>query len=404
MSFAKFAQVALLLLVGLAEVKSLSAQTFTVLYTFTGGTDGGFPNGGLIQDSAGNLYGTTGYGGRFKNGTIFKLNHNGRFKVLHSFGAGGAGGATPSAGLARDSAGTLYGVTAAGGASNQGTVFKLPKRGKFTLLYSFSGGLDGSTPAAPLIFDPAGNLYGTTYLGGSPNCNAYRYTDCGTVFELNTTGHEKVLHRFSSQRKNGDFPSGGLLRGATGNLYGTTYLGGPVGYGTVFKLDPTGHETILHAFQNSDGALPTSGLIQDAAGNLYGTTASGNGFFGAIFKLDPQSNETVLHAFTDVNDGTVPIGNLIMDSAGNFYGTTYAGGKNNGTGCYGGEGCGVVFKLDPSGQETMLYSFGGGTDGWSPRGGLVMDAAGNLYGTTGLGGTHSNVCPGGCGVVFKIAP
>src|ERR1700676_836375 len=120
--------------------------------------------------------------------------------------------------------------------------FKLPKKGKFSVLYSFSGGLDGSTPAAPLIFDPAGNLYGTTYLGGSPNCNAYRYTDCGTVFELTTTGHEKVLHRFSSQRKNGDFPSAGLLRDAAGNLNSTTYVGGPGGAGTVFELDPAGHE------------------------------------------------------------------------------------------------------------------------------------------------------------------
>jgi uncharacterized repeat protein (TIGR03803 family) len=403
MSFAKFTQAALLLTVGLATIPSGSAQTYTVLHTFTGGTDGGFPNGGLIQDSDGNLYGTTGYGGSFNNGTVFKLNHNGRFKVLHSFGAGGAGGANPSAGLARDSAGTLYGVTAAGGTSNQGTVFKLPKKGKFSVLYSFSGGLDGSTPAAPLIFDPAGNLYGTTYLGGSPNCNQYRYTDFGTVFELTTTGHEKVLHRFSSQRKNGDFPSASLLRDVAGNLYSTTYVGGPGGAGTAFELDPAGHEIILHAFSGSDGALPTSGLIQDAAGNFYGTTASGDGFFGAIFRLDPQGNETVLHVFTDVNDGTVPLG-VIMDSASNLYGTTYAGGKNNGTVCYDGEGCGVVFKLDPSGQETMLYSFRGGTDGWSPRGGLIMDAAGNLYGTTGLGGAHSQVCPGGCGVVFKITP
>jgi uncharacterized repeat protein (TIGR03803 family) len=402
MSFRNFTQAILLLLLGSSAVPSSWSQTYTVLYSFTGGTDGAVPVGGLIQDPAGDLYGTTeGILSGTTRGSVFKLSLSGKFSLLHNFGAGGAGGASPEAGLVMDSAGDLYGTTFSGGGSGQGTVFVLPKKGKFSVLYSFSGEKDGWAPAARLMLDPAGNLYGTTYLGGSPNCKVGLGTSCGVVFKLDTKGHRTVLHRFTKPKMDGDFPLGGLLRDAGGNLYGTDSLGGPANDGTVFKLDPAGRETVLHSFSGPDGAVPESGLIEDATGNFYGTTSSG-GDLGTVYKLDPQSNETVLYTFTGGNDGGVPIGDLIRDSAGNLYGTTYAGGKN--TACFDGEGCGVVFKLDSSGNETVLHSFTGGRDGFGPEAGLVMDATGNLYGTANFGGTVNRECAGGCGVVFKITP
>jgi uncharacterized repeat protein (TIGR03803 family) len=205
---------------------------------------------------------------------------------------------------------------------------------------------------------------------------------CGTVFKLDTKGHRTILHRFTELRRDGEFPRAGLFRDASGNLYSTTTSGGSGGSGIVFKLDTAGNETVLHAFEGPDGAVPFSGLIQDGTGNFYGATTSG-GDFGTVYKLDPQGNETVLYTFTGGDDGSAPFGNLVMDTAGNLYGTTYAGGKN--TACFDGEGCGVAFKLDPSGQETVLHSFTGGADGFGPEAGLVMDATGNLYGTTNFG-------------------
>ena len=400
MSFAKLTRSAfLLLLVGFGGAPSSWGQTFTVLYSFTGGTDGAEPSGGVILDSFGNVYGTS-EGTIAAKGSIFKLSTAGKFTLLHNFG-GGAGGAYPEAALIRDSVGNLYGTASAGGSAGQGTVFELPKKGKFTVLHNFSGVLDGSDPVAPLTLDAAGNLYGTTNLGGSPNCNALGlYSSCGTVFKLDTKGRRTILHRFTELRKDGDFPSAGLLRDAAGNLYSTTTAGGSGGLGIVFKLDTEGDETVLHAFHDTDGAVPFSGLIQDASGNFYGTTAGGD--FGTVYKLDPQGNETVLYTFTGGDDGSDPFDSLVMDAAGNLYGTTYAGGKN--TACFDGEGCGVVFKLDPSGQETVLHSFTGGTDGFEPESALVMDAAGNLYGTTNFGGIVNDECAGGCGVVFKITP
>jgi uncharacterized repeat protein (TIGR03803 family) len=406
MSLTKLIQAALLLLVGMTAVPSGWAQTYTVLYTFKGRADGALPFGGLIRDSSGNLYGTTAgtlAGAGTTMGSIFKLGPSGTFKLLHNFGAGGTGGAAPYAALLQDFAGNLYGTTGYGGTSGQGTVFRLDNEGKFGVLYSFFGGIDGSGPDAPLIFDPAGNLYGTTVGGGTPNCDPNKGVGCGTVFMLDTRGKEKVLHRFPSSRKVGDLPYSGLIRDAAGNLYGMASFGGPAGNGTVFKLDPAGNLTVLHAFQSqSDGAQPRGVLIQDAAGNFYGTTVSGaspTDDGGTAFKLDPQGNETAFYNFA-YPTGIIP-SSLIMDSAGNFYGTTYQGGTI-GPAC--NYGCGTVFKLDPSGNQTVLYGFSGRTDGGSPLAGLVIDAAGNLYGTATFGGTVNSACPSGCGVVFKITP
>ncbi len=434
MSFAKLTQAVLLLLMGLVAVPTSWAQTYTVLYSFTGGKDGASPAGGLILDTAGNLYGTA--AGGSQAGSVYKLSHSGKFVLLHSFGVYGAGGAHPSGGLVEDSAGNLYGATSGGGTSRDpncfaggnklpsdgcGVVFKLDANGNFSVLFSFSGKTDcwkGCEPLAPLTLDAAGNLYGTTFLGGSRDCDPYKLnnlegflnSDCGVVFKLDTTGNETVLHRFGNAQKSGDFPNAGFILDAAGNLYGTTEgggintNGGNGGAGAIFKLDPTGNETVLHFFEEFvDGDAPQSGLIQDGVGNFYGTTAyGGNPSAGSVYKLDPQGNLTQLFSFPEGEGGQWPFGRLTMDAAGNLYGTTIAGGNQAATCNF--EGCGVVFKLDPSGHETVLHGFTGGADGGSPQADLVMDAAGNLYGTAPSGGAISNACPSGCGVVFKITP
>jgi uncharacterized repeat protein (TIGR03803 family) len=302
-----------------------------------------------------------------------------------------------------------------------GEVFKVDANGNFSVFYSFAGDNScwhGCYPLAPLTLDPAGNFYGTTYLGGSRNCNPGRmnnqegfgYSDCGLVFKLDTTGKETVLHRFGKARQNGDFPNPGLILDAAGNLYGTT-LGGGIngnggdgGAGTLFKMDPAGNETVLHFFLVFvDGWQPVPGLIRDAAGDFYGVTYRGGPCgLGSVFKMDSQDNVTVLLDFcAPGDDGESPLAGVIMDGAGNLYGTAVGGG--NFEAC-NGTGCGAVYKLDQLGNETALYNFGGGNDGAYPEAGLVMDTAGNLYGTTAYGGTINSACPAGCGVVFKITP
>jgi uncharacterized repeat protein (TIGR03803 family) len=374
---------------------------------------------------------------------VFKLDPSGKETVLYSFTGTNGDGANPSAGLIMDSAGNSYGTTQFGGVpscyaffgSNPGcgTVFKLDPSGKETVLYSFTGtNGDGAQPTAGLTMDNAGNLYGTTPLGGitSGNCpnsstnpSAPPPPGCGTVFKVDPSGKETVLYSFTLTNGDGAQPSAGLIMDNAGNLYGTTPYGGvgvtssscsifvtgppiPPGCGTVFKLDPSGHETVLYSFtgMNGDGAFPKAGLIMDSSGNLYGTTpfggvtatssgsCSGSGpppaGCGTVFKLDPSGHETVLYSFTGTNgDGANPAAGLIMDSAGNLYGTT-AGGS---------PGAGTVFKLDPSRHETVLYGFTDTNgDGAQPIAGLTMDNAGNLYGTTYEGGSA------GAGTAFRL--
>jgi uncharacterized repeat protein (TIGR03803 family) len=398
---------ALVVVLGRVLVMTPSAEahadtTFTVLYSFKwGATDGAFPVGGLLRDSAGNLYGTTEYGGSSNNcsggcGTVFKLDTTGKETVLHSFVGTPTDGQSPYAGLVRDAAGNLYGTTLSGGASDFGTVFKLDTTGTETVLHSFVGSpTDGQYTQGVLVRDSAGNLYGTTLNGGSSsNCSG----GCGTVFKLDTTGTETVLHSFVGSPTDGANPFAGLLRDAAGNLYGTTAYGGnktayfcAFGCGTVFKVDTTGAETVLHNFigGRADGTTPTGGLVRDAAGNFYGTTRQGGSFSkGTVFKLDTTGTETLLHSFTGHPDGWEPEVGLVRDAAGNLYGTTYKGGASV---------KGMVFKVDATGAETVLYSFHGGAEGWLPEAGLIQDAAGNLYGTTTQGGTY------GDGTVFKLS-
>ena len=337
--------------------------TETILYDFNfNGTDGVNPSGTLIF-AAGNLYGTTEHGGtgacdsgENSCGTVFELSPAAggwTETILHSFGNNSTDGYYPSAGLVSDAQGNLYGTTTDGGAYNFGTVFELsPKSGGWAekVLHSFDGN-DGSSPLASLIFDTAGNLYGTTWVGG--------VRQAGTVFELMPEAGgrwtAKVLHHFNAADGNG--PRASLIFDTAGNLYGTTQVGGAGHHGTVFQLTPAAGGTwthnILHSFENN------------------GT------------------------------DGWFPLGNLIFDAKGNLYGTTTDGG----TGACARNGCGTVFELTPAAgggwTETVLYSFPGYTAGYDPASGLIFDAAGNIYGTTVNGGTDGGCV---CGTVFELTP
>jgi len=371
------------------------------------------------MDTSGNLYGTTLDGGSsLLNGTVFKIDTSNHETVLHNF-TGGSDGTNPRAVLIMDTMGNLYGTTWYGGSDDCGigcgTVFKIDTSNHETVLYSFTDGNDGADILSGLIMDTTGNLYGTAALGGS--------NFSGTVFILTKSGSgytENVLYSFSyTGISDGGGPEAGLVMDTMGNLYGTTSSGGSTGCGgygcgTVFKIDSSNHETVVHAFTGgSDGVRPLGGLIMDAAGNLYGTTAAGGtgncsdlglDGCGTVFKIDTSNHETVLYSFAGGNDGENPFAGLIMDAAGNLYGTTAAGGTGN-CSALGVDGCGTLFKIDTSNHETVLYSFTDGNDGAFPYAGLIMDAAGNLYGTTAYGGSStSSECAGfGCGTVFKLA-
>jgi len=365
--------------------RPLQAQTFTVLYAFKGGVDGYEPLGNLARDAAGNLYGTTVYGGMSGYGVVFKLAATGKETTLHSFT--GTDGALPQAGLVRDAAGNFYGTTMDGGALGWGTVFKLDKTGKETVLLDFDGE-DGAGPTADLVRDAAGDLYGPTQYGGTGGCNS---PGCGVVFKLAKTGEETLLHSFTGTGGDGNNPYAALVRDAAGNLYGTD-AGGAYGYGTVFKLDKTGKETVLYSFTGypDDGCGPVGGVIRDAAGNFYGTTLfGGTSDWGTVFELDKTGKEAVLYSFTGGSDGRNPWAGVVLDAKGNLYGTTEAGGDHNN---------GTVFMVDETGTETVLHAFIGGNDGAAPVAALIWDRAGNLYGTAMSGGTH------GVGTVFKLTP
>jgi uncharacterized repeat protein (TIGR03803 family) len=372
------------------------AQTYTILHSFNFSEDGQTPYGGLVRDTRGNLYGTAFYGGPSGccEGAVFVVSATGGEGILHFFSGPLTDGANPYGGLLRDVSGNLYGTTFEGGAAEVGAVFKLDTAGRETVLYSFTGEPDGAYPQAGVVEDGAGNLYGTTSVGGSSVCSA----GCGVVFKIDTTGKETVLHAFAAFPTDGEFPVANLVRDRAGNLYGTTPYGGAYDDGVVFKVDATGKEAVLYNFTGGvDGGNPYGGLVRDAAGDLYGTTytggsgACGGDGCGAVFKLAPTGKETVLHSFHGP-DGANPTAGLVRDLAGNLYGATLSGGAFH---------QGVVFKLDTTGKETVLHSFSGngGIYPVSLYSSLVRDAAGNLYGTTPGGGPG-----GGYGVVFKISP
>jgi len=388
---------ALAIVLAIIAILPAQAQTFTLLYGFKGKSDGGVPEAGLLRDAAGNLYGTTSQGGYrhgacsgYGCGTVFKLAPNGKLTVLHTFK--GSDGNLPTDALISDKAGNLYGTTLAGGVHGGGTVFKVDRSGKETVLHSFAGSSDGR-PLGPLVRDKTGNLYGMTNAGG-----AYGQ---GTVFKINTSGKETVLYTFTGGSDGGQPAVGGLIPDGAGNLYGTTALGGVntcsrqgSGCGVVFKLDPAGKETVLYTFTGgADGGEPLNGLTRDQAGNLYGS--AGLPGWGSVFMLDATGKESVLYTFTDGADGGFPNGGLVRDAADNLYGTATDGGSGD---CHGAS-CGVIFKLDKTGQETVLYNFDGDSNGYGPYAGLIRDKAGNLYGTAQFSGFDN-----GMGTVFKLVP
>jgi len=399
------------------------AQTYTVLYQFKGVPDGYAPAAGLFRDAKGNLYGTTSLGGdhNCKNqgngkgcGTVFKIDTAGKETVLYSFD--GEHGQDPVAGLVQDAEGSIYGTTKMGGPSGLGTAFKLTSTGKETVLHNFSGGASGSYPEARFLRDSSGNLYSTTFSGGNS-------TQSGVLFKVDKAGHESVPYTYTCYSCYGEsgggfgMPGGSVIRDSAGNFYGGAFGGPPsgqcqnAGCGAVYKISKAGVGTILYAFTGgTDGMWFGPGdVAMDAAGNIYGTTAYGGNTgcsfeqfgCGIVFKVDPKGNETILHRFTGGSDGGFPNNGVVLDSKGNVYGTTRVGGRVNAPACYNnisGNGCGVVFKVDQNGTETTLYAFKGLKDGGGPNPDLIRDAAGNFYGTTAYGGKNNN------GVVFKIAP
>jgi uncharacterized repeat protein (TIGR03803 family) len=411
-----------LAVITLALSLAAQAQTEKVIYSFRGGSNPNYPSKGLVFDAAGNLYGAAIAGGPKDVGAVYELSPatGGGWTetTLHAF-TGRPDGGNPGDTLVLDGAGNLYGVTYVGGGANQGTIFELtPVSGggwNETLLHSFTGGPDGSGPVGGLIFDSAGNLYGTAATGG-----AHKQ---GTVFELSPIpggGWEfTVLHAFSGGT-DGGAPVAPLAFDSAGNLYGTTEAGGILtdcvssgGCGVAFELSPVSggawHETIVHAFNDTDGALPLAGVTFDTSGNLYGTAFIGGNLSdcptyhgcGVVFQLSPLAgggwHYTLIHAFTGGTDGANPTAGLTLDSLGNVYGTAPAGGTS--TKCYGG--CGLVFEFSFSGgtwTQTILHDFTSTPDGAGGNGTPIFDAAGNLYSTTGSGGEFDQ------GTVVEVTP
>jgi uncharacterized repeat protein (TIGR03803 family) len=332
---------------------------------------------------------------------MFGAAHAGPVKILYAF-KGGNDGAGPWSGVISDSEGNLYGATLYGGGSGCGglgcgTIFKLAPDGTETVLYTFQGGSDGSGSSA-LVRDRNGNLYGITGIADDQKCES----GCGAVFHLAPDGTMTILHVFEGG-SDGALPQTGLLLDNRGNLYGTTLEGGAHGRGTVFRIAPDGAETVIYAFcaqtNCTDGASPWSALIADKEGNLYGTTTEGgNPAGGTVFRLAPDGTETVLYSFCqvqpDCQDGYYPYAGVTMDKAGNLYGTTeYGGAFELGT-------LGTVFKLAPDGTETVLHSFSLQTDGANPVSGVIVDQAGDIYGTL----TFTSVCKKRLGTVYRLSP
>ena len=382
---------ALAFVLGLAAVviPRAQAQTFKVIHSFTGGSDGGNPLDGFIADSAGNLYGTTNAGGASGYGVVFKITKSGVQSVLYSF-VGGTDGEFPEGGLIRDKVGNLYGTTTAGGGvENSGIVFMVSAAGVEQVLYTFPGGTNGATPQAGLAIDAEGNLYGTTTAGGA-NGN-------GIVFKLTKKGTqwtETVLYTFGTGTDGAIPVAGVILRGTS--LYGTTSAGGAYGYGTIFQLTRSGAawtETIVHNFEDGDdGAVPYGGLIADKLGNLYGAaTEGGSGGGGTIYELSPASGSWTFNVIYS-NPGWGISGsfrNVALDASGNLYGTTHCDGAND---------AGTIYKLTPASGSwtyTSLYVFEGGSDGLYSFSNPLLEA-GHLFGTTKQGGVD------GDGVVWEI--
>ncbi len=387
------------------------AQILTTLHSFAGSpNDGNTANAGLVQGNDGNFYGTTVKGGASASicqdgcGTVFQVTRAGTLTVLHNFCVTYpcADGIAPYAALVQGTDGNFYGTAYSGGKFNSGgTVFKITPAGALTALYNFcsqTNCADGRQPYAGLVQGTDGNFYGTTFEGGA--------SDHGTVFKITPGGALTTLYSFCALRNciDGIGPYAGLVQATDGNFYGTTYEGGAVDYGTVFKITPAGTLTTLYSFCSktncADGYIPYATLVQATDGNFYGTTTQGDGAYGnggTVFKITPSGALTTLYSFcaqAGCTDGTVPQSVLVQATDGNFYGTTQEAG---GTNCANNPNhCGTVFKITPAGELTTLYRFDY-SDGKWPIAGLVQATDGNFYGTTYTGGAN------GDGTVFRLS-
>jgi len=405
-SFSKLVLLAAILALMSTAPQRTQAQTETVLHSFSANNDGCLPWAGLTLDPKNRLFGTTQGCGPGGAGTVYRIQRRtGKEKVLYGFD--GLDGSILEGGVIFDAAGNIYGTSCCGGPNNYGTVYKLsplPKnKWQETLLYAFKGGADGYGPGTgKLAMDAEGNLYGAA-AGGDLQCDAPY--GCGIVFKVAPDGTKTILHNFSGGL-DGQTIYGSVVIDAQGNLYGTTTIGGTFGMGTVFKITPAGSKTTLYSFVGgSDGAYPQAGLTLDANGNIYGTTSGGGTpNMGTVFEVTQAGIEKVLYSFSGP-DGNYPYAGVTLDKQGNVYGTTYAGGN---FGCpVGGVdlGCGTVFKITTAGVESVLYSFTSVPDGSHPVAPLVLDKKGAIYGTTYFGGGDEQNCGSpGCGTVFKVVP
>jgi uncharacterized repeat protein (TIGR03803 family) len=428
---------ALLLAAGiLANAQSDEIPTYSVLYTFTGDAEGAFPQATnpLAMDREGNLYGVSANGGVSSNvgcgygcGSVFEVSRDGKESIEYEFTGVPTDSQRPDSNVIRDEEGNLYGT-----AFN--LVYKISRSGHETELHNFTGGIDGGenynvdTRLWGLVRDREGNLYGAAPGGGLENgCPEAQYPfdprnpplpggGCGVIYKIDPRGRETVLYTFTGGA-DGGIPQGALVRDEEGNLYGTTLNGGNFnslacrnnanGCGVIFKVDRHGKETVLHTFDAlTEGNTPT-GLVRDRDGTLYGTsTYGGNSVqsfgdlgYGVVYKLDASGKFTVLHNFTGLTDGEWPTAPPLLTGK-DLYGAAAGGGTTlNG-------GYGVIYKLDRSGNDTVLYRFKGQADGSYPASQLTLDEDGNLYGTTEMGGNfETSTCKlfdYGCGVVYKL--
>ena len=361
-----------------ASARAAAKATYTVLYKFLGGKDGSGSGANVTLDDAGNIYGTTDFGGANSDGVAFKLSPNGKETLLHTFG--GADGSQPDGAVILTSKGDLYGSTSSGGASGNGVLFSLSAKGKYKVLHSLTA-TDGADVRGNLYRDKQGNLYGTALFSGA--------NSSGTVFKYGADGTFTVLHAFAADGSDGQYPEHGVVADKAGNLYGVTAFGGASGEGTVYKIDTGGHLTTLHSFTGAaDGGFLYGGLAIDKDGTLYGSTVDGGAAgAGTVFKLSPTGTLTTLYSFAGGSDVGGPEGDMRL--VGKKLDSTATGGGD--PSCQ----CGGVYEVTLGGKETVLHAFTG-ADGSGYSAGVTA-SVGLLYGTVQAGGVNQN------GVVFSVS-
>jgi uncharacterized repeat protein (TIGR03803 family) len=376
-------------------VYEIGASGAAVIHNFTAAASGTSSNPPKFS-SQGGFYGSTMYGGAANAGTVYEISAAGNEKVLYSF-TGGEDGSHPNGSVDRDASGNIYGATSDGGASGQGVVYKVSTSGQFTLLHTFSGGADGGYPDGGVTMDGDGNLYGTAFSGGTGSLTGVLE---GVIFKIDPSGDETVLYNFTGLSDGGS-PESAPTLDRLGNLYGTTVAGGNDGVGVVYKLTTSGVYSVLHTFTGlgAGGGNPVAPVVLDTSGNIYGaaaewgTASNGDPGWGLIYKISTTLAYTVLYTFSGGTDGGLATAPVTLDKEGNIYGTTAAGG---GAGC-ADLGCGVAFEITPAGQETVLHTFENGADGVG-GGTILLNQSRDLFGNAASGGLDQG------GLIYKMVP